>query len=113
MKKSLILIFRVLIGIILIAKTSNWFLNYSEETNVIINVAMFTLIGIAYLVGGFNWNKKPNNIIFVVCGLYLVGMNFIADFGLKSIIGVICILVPMFIARFSPEETGERELSEN
>jgi hypothetical protein len=110
MKKTLLLIFRVLIGIILIGKVSNWFFNYSDETNRIINAAMFTLIGIAYLVGGFIWNKKLINLIFVICGLYLIGMNFITDFSFKSIIGIICILTPMLIVRFLPEERDEREL---
>ncbi|MFD2516010.1 hypothetical protein ACFSRY_19210 [Pontibacter locisalis] len=112
MKKALLLIFIILIGIILIGKISNWFLNYSYETNHIINTAMYTLIGIAYLVGGFIWNKKLINIIFLICGLYLTGMNFIADFGLKSVIGFICILLPMLIARFSSEQRDEKELAE-
>lgn len=113
MKGILNKIFLILIGIVLIGKISNWFLDYSDETNQILNAAMFTLIGIAYLAGGFVWDKKLNNIIFLVCGIYLIAMNFIGDFGLKSIIGIVCILTPMLIARFSPEETDEKELSEN
>ena len=113
MKKTLFTIFRILIGIILVGKISNWFLNYSDETNHILNAGMFTLIGIAYLVGGFIWDKKLTNIIFLICGIYLIAMNFIDDFGLKSIIGIVCILTPMLIARFSPEETDEKELAEN
>lgn len=113
MKKILHKIFLILIGIVLIGKISNWFLNYSDETNQILNAGMFTLIGIAYLVGGFVWNKKLINIIFLVCGIYLIAMNFIGDFGLKSIIGIVCILIPMLIARFSTDETDEKELAEN
>ena len=62
---------------------------------------MFALIGIAYLVGGLVWDKKLINIIFIVCGTYLIGMNFIGDFALKSIVGITCILTPMLIVRFS------------
>ena len=113
MKKILNIIFLILIGIVLIGKISNWFLNYSDETNQILNAGMFTLIGIAYLVGGFVWDKKLINIIFMVCGIYLIVMNFISDFGLKSIIGIVCILTPMLIARFSPEETDKNELAKN
>ncbi|MCE5320800.1 MAG: hypothetical protein LLF93_06845, partial [Bacteroidales bacterium] len=113
MKKTLFTIFRILIGIILVGKISNWFLNYSDETNQILNAGMFALIGIAYLVGGFIWDKKLTNIIFLICGIYLIVMNFIDDFGLKSIIGIVCILTPMLIARFSPKETDEKELAEN
>ena len=113
MKKTLQRIFLILIGIVLVGKMSNWFLNYSDDTNQILNAGMFMLIGIAYLAGGFIWDKKLKNVIFIVCGVYLIGMNFIGDFGLKSIIGIIAILLPMLIARFSPEEADEKELAEN
>ena len=113
MKNILHKIFLILIGIVLIGKMSNWFLNYSDETNQIMNAGMFTLIGIKYLVGGFVWDKKLINAIFIACGLYLIGMNFIGDFGLKSIIAIIAILLPMFIARFLPKEADEKKLAEN
>lgn len=87
-------------------------MNYSDETNQILNAGMFTLIGIAYLVGGFVWNKIPINIIFIVCGIYLISMNFIDNFGVKSIIGIVCILTPMLIARFLSDKTDEKELIE-
>lgn len=112
MKKSLFLIFRVLIAVILIGKISDWFLNYSDETNQVLNAGMFTLIGIAYLVGGFIWQKKLINIIFLICGIYLITMNFIDDFALRSIIGIVCIVTPMLIIRFLPEETEAKELTE-
>ncbi|MCJ8497127.1 sodium/glutamate symporter [Chryseobacterium salipaludis] len=112
MKKNLHKLFLILIGIVLIGKLSSWFLNYNDETNHILNIGMFTLIGIAYLVGGFVWGKKPVNIIFLTCGTYLIIMNFIGDFGLKPIIGIVCILTPMLIARFSRDETDENELAD-
>lgn len=113
MKNILHKIFLILIGIVLVGKMSNWFLNYSDETNQILNAGMFTLIGIKYLVGGFIWDKKLKNVIFIVCGVYLIAMDFIGDFLIKSTIGIIAILLPMLIARFSPEEADEKELAEN
>lgn len=113
MKKIAFTIFRILIGIILIGKISNWFMNYSDETNKILNALMFTLIGIFYLIGGFIWNKKSTNIIFLICGLYLIAMNFISDFGIsKSILGIVCILIPMLIVRFLPEKADKKEPTE-
>ena len=111
MKKTLHKIFLILLGIILIGKISNWFLNYSDETNEILNTGMFTLIGISYLVGGFVWDKKLVNTIFLTCGIYLIVMNFIPNSIWNSIIGIICLLTPMIIARFSPDKTHEKELS--
>lgn len=113
MKKILFVIFKVLIVIILIGKISNWFLNYSDKTNEILNASMFILIGIAYFVGGFIWEKKLMNIIFLTCGIYLIVMNFFGDFALKSIIGIVCILTPLLIVRFSPKNTDEIEEIEN
>lgn len=113
MKKTLFLIFQVLLGIVLVGKISNWFLDYSDETNQLLSAGMFTLIGIAYLVGGFAWNKKLTKLIFLICGIYLIAMNFIGDFEFKSIIAIACILTPMLIARYSPEETNKEELAEN
>ena len=113
MKKNLHKIFLILIGILLVGKISNWFLNYSEEINQILNAGMFTLIGTAYVVGGFGWNKKLVNVIFLICGVYLIVMNFIEDFDLKSIIGIVCLVIPMLIARFSPDETEGNEFVGN
>ena len=110
MKKILFTIFQILITIVFIGKISNWFLNYSDETNQILNVAMFTLIGIAYMYTGFIWDKKLIKTILIVCGLYLIVANFISDFYLKSIIGIVCILVPMLIIRFSQKEVDEEQL---
>ncbi|MFD2567320.1 hypothetical protein [Pseudotenacibaculum haliotis] len=113
MKKLLHKVFLVLIIIVFIGKISNWFLNYSDEVNDMLNTGMFALIGIAYLIGGFVWDKKLINFIFIVCGLYLIVMNFVGDFGLKSVIGIVCILTPMLITKFSPEETDDQELAED
>lgn len=104
MKKILYKVLFVLLIIVLIGKISNWFINYSDKTNQILNAGMFILIGIHYLVSSFVWDKKLINATFFVCGLYLIGMNFINDFGLKSLIGIVCILTPMLIIRFLPKK---------
>ena len=113
MNKILLTIFRFLIIIILLAEISDWFFNYNDKTNQIIDAAMFSLTGIAYIAGGFIWNKKLTNVIFLICGIFLIVMNFIGDYTFKYVIGTLCILTPMIIVRFFPEETGEKELSEN
>jgi len=51
-------------------------------------------------------------MIFIVCGLYLIGMNFIQDFELKSIIGIVSMLTPMLIARFSTKAENKKEMKE-
>jgi hypothetical protein len=113
MKKTLFIVFRILIAIVLIGKMSNWFLNYSDETNQVLNASMFTLIGIAYVVAGYVWDTKLIKIIFLISGLYLMVISFVNDFYLKPILGIACILTPMLLVRFSPEEPDENELAEN
>lgn len=104
LKKNTINIYSVLLGIVLIGKISNWFFNYSDQTNNILNTAMFCLIGIAYLAFSWAYNKLLLKIIFAICGIYLILMNFIPDFSWNSIIGIICVLIPMLIRRFLPKE---------
>lgn len=99
MKSVIPVIIQVLIGIILIGKISNWFLNYSDEVNKILDAVMFTVLGIFYLSGGLIYKKLATKIIFLVSGLYLIVMNFVGDFGLKSVIGIICLLTPMILLR--------------
>ncbi len=111
MKKKFNITIAILFGIILIGKVSNWFLNFSEETNQILSAVMFILIGIAYIVDGFVSDKKLKKIILIACGVYLIGMNFIYDFDLKPIIGIVCIFTPMLIRRFLPKETNEKEFT--
>lgn len=103
MKAILLTIFKILVILVVIAKISNWFLHYNNEINAFINKTMFTLIGIAYVVGSFIWDKKILNITFLICGLYVIVMNFIPDFSIKSILGILCILTPLLMVRFLPE----------
>lgn len=110
MKQICFRAFRLLVIIILIAKISNWVLQYSPETNKVINAAMFILIGLAYIVAGFIWNKKMTNMLFLFSGVYLIAMNFIPDFSLKHIIGIICIVTPLLIVYFFPENDDKKEL---
>ncbi len=102
-------IYGILIGIILIGKISSWFLNYSNETNKILNTAMFCLIGITYLVSSWAFDKTILKLILAICGIYLIIMNFIPNFSWNSIIGIICILTPIIIGKFLPKEDDNEE----
>jgi len=96
--------FTSLIAVVLIAKMLNWFLNFSDETNFIINSLMFSLIGLAYIVYGIIWDKKIIKLIFLISGLYLIVMNFISKNMILTILGIICILTPILIIRFLPKK---------
>jgi len=107
MKNIAFLFFRFLVVIVLLAKVSNWFFNFDDQTNQIINSAMFSIIGIAYMVIGFYWDGKRVKAIFLCCGAFLIAMNFFKLSDFIGIAGIICILTPMLIARFSPIEESD------
>src|SRR5688500_11404994 len=99
MKKALYTTFTILIFLVLGAKVLNWILNFSDETNQVLNTAMFTLIGIAYLVMGYVWDGLLLKVIITVCGLFLIARNFIGSNVTLDILVVVCIITPMLIAR--------------
>lgn len=104
MKKIATTIFLVLIGIVLIGKISNWFLHYDDTTNKALNTAMFCLIGVAYLAIAIGFKKLLLNIVFGLCGIYLIIMNFIPDFGFNAVLGIVCVIIPMIIGKFLPKK---------
>lgn len=110
LKINSVQIYRILLAIVVVGKISNWFLNYSDETNKILSTAMFCLIGMAYLVLAWAFDKFILKLIFLSCGLYLIVLNFLANFGWNSIIGIVCVLTPIIIGRFLPEEDGEDKI---
>lgn len=110
LKNNSILIYRILLGIVLVGKISNWFLDFNDQTNQILNTAMFCLIGIAYLTFSWAFDKFMLKAIFFVCGIYLILMNFISEFEWSSIIGVFCIITPMIIGKFFHEDDKEAQL---
>lgn len=112
MKNISFKIFRLLLFAVLTAKILNWFLDFSAQTNDLLNTIMFCLIGIAYLIFGFVWKNKWINSIFIICGLYLIIMNFIEKDTFLNIIGFISILTPMLIGRFYKAEDDKKQLKE-
>lgn len=113
MKNVLFTTFRILIFLVLIGKVLNWFLNFNDEANQILNMAMFTLIGIAYIVIGYVWDNKLLKVVIATCGMFLIVINFFKNNLALDIIGIVCILTPMLIARFYKRENGEMNVPES
>jgi hypothetical protein len=112
MKNALFTTFKVFIFIILFGKVLDWILNFSDETNDILNTAMFTLIGIAFLVMGYIWHNTFLRILITLCGVYLIVMNFFNN-ALSDLTGIVCLLIPMFIARAYKEENDKVSVTES
>jgi hypothetical protein len=112
MKNAIFTIFRILIALVLTGKILNWFLNFSDETNQVLNATMFILIGIGYLVMGYVWNNKFMKVLITTCGLFLIAMNFFKHSITVDIIGIVCILIPMLLARFYKEKEHKLNIAE-
>ncbi|MDZ7755992.1 hypothetical protein [Rhodohalobacter sp.] len=112
LKNNAIRIFKILLVVVIAANISDWFFNYSSEINHILNTAMFSLIGIAYLTFSWAFDKTVLKIIFALCGIYLIAMNFLSDYDWISIVGIVCLLVPMIIGKFLPDDEEEEDLKE-
>lgn len=102
-------VFFIIVIIILLAKISNWFLNYDNSVNDIINNTMFALIGLNYFVYAWALDKWWLKLIVFLCGVYLLSMSFLNDFSLNSLFAIISIVVPMIIAKVLPVEEDENK----
>lgn len=109
MKKILNIILLGTIIVILTAKVSNWFFDFSEPTNDIINTTMFCLIGVAYLYWSINQSNQVYKVFVSACGVYIIVMNFIERSSLMTIIGIVCVLAPMIIFRLDGKSKKETQ----
>ncbi|HAH36269.1 MAG TPA: hypothetical protein DEQ87_05445 [Algoriphagus sp.] len=106
LKKVLQLLFYSFLFIILIGKISGWIWGFDNEYDGMINLGTFVLIGAAYISAAIAWNSNLYRWIFLICGIYLIVMNFL-DFELKSILGIACILTPLLLSRISSEKPNQ------
>lgn len=107
--KPLFKSFKIICGVILVAKILSWIFYFGVQLNLIINTTMFCLIGIAFIASSFVWQKKLVKIILFLCGAYLIVMNFFAKDILLNWPALIFILTPFIIYQFSKEgETTEK-----
>ncbi|HWI90159.1 MAG TPA: hypothetical protein VNT20_02745 [Flavisolibacter sp.] len=108
MKKIVSATFTLIIFVVLMAKTANWFLNFNEEINQFLNVVMFSLIGLAYLVMAYVWDQRLLKLVIAICGIFLIAMNLVEKSITIDIIGIVCILTPMLVAKFQAENIFAR-----
>lgn len=97
-------IFLILLFIILVAQVLNLFLNFNTRTRHILNIAMFCLLGIGYVVEGFGKYHKVLRFIMLFSGLFLIFMNFIPMSVAFYIVAVICLVAPAIIIGFGKKK---------
>lgn len=108
MTRALQRTFTVLLVAVLIGKILGWVFNFREDINLTLSTAMFVLIGIAYIVMAFVWSNKLLQSIILTCGMFLIVMNFVNNNITINILGIVCILTPMLVARFDKEKDGRK-----
>jgi membrane-bound ClpP family serine protease len=107
MKKVLYLIYTVLVVAVLAGKVAGWVVHFDEGINKALNTAMFSLIGVAYIVMGFAWVNRQWQFLFFTCGAMLIIINFLQPGAVINIIGIVSIVVPLLVARFNKEKHKE------
>lgn len=97
MEKILKSALNILLGMVLIAKITNWFFSFSEATNNLINTAMFCLIGTIYIIWSVYQTRMNYKVLLVFCGIVIISMNFISLGYWFKIVGIVCILIPFIL----------------
>jgi hypothetical protein len=111
MRNIIFTIFKILIAIVLFGKLLGIVLNFSNGINQILNIAMFSLIGISYVVIGYIWDDKISKTLFITCGLYLIIMNFFQSMVVLNILSIVCILTPMLLSYFNMRKQRDMSIS--
>jgi hypothetical protein len=63
-------------NIVLFGQILNWILKLNDKVEQLLNTAMFSLIGLSYIVLGYAQENKILRIIAIICGVYLIAWNF-------------------------------------
>lgn len=106
-KQFILVTVSILAILVLLAKMSNWFMDYDEQTAGLINTIMFVVIGLAWCVFGFFREDRKTGAIIIACGLYLMVMSFLPESDLLNVLAIVGMLVPMLISRFRKGKTDE------
>ena len=101
MMKNLLRILTSLALIIFIANASSFIFSYNDSINDILNILMFSVIGLYYIIMSLSLVNNLYKFGILLCGVFLIIMNFLPENNFLLIIAVLSILLPMLIIRFS------------
>ena len=113
MKNALFTLFRIAIALVLVGKILNWSLDFSDETNRFLNMTVFGLIGIAYIVTGFAWDQMWKRMLTTACGILLLVVNFFESRTVLTLLGLTCLLTPILLARLHQRKDRETNVQDN
>jgi len=90
-------LFLLALTIVLIGQVLNLFLHFDRQTRHLLNVFMFCLLGIWYIVESFSKYHNLLRFIILFSGLFLVIMNFILMTITWYFVAIACLIVPAII----------------
>ena len=97
---------------IILAKVLNWVIGFNESTHDLINKAMFILIGVSYLIFGYALDQMRYRLITILCGIFLISMNFLPKNNYMIAAAIISILATILIRRFLIKNETENSVPE-
>ncbi len=108
-KQFILVAVSIIAILILLAKISNWFMDYDEQTAGLINTIMFVFIGLAWCIYGLFSDDRKTGAIIIACGLYLMVLSFLPESDILNVLAILCMLVPMLMSRFQRGKADEVE----
>ena len=97
---------------IIIAKVLNWVIGFNESTHDLINKAFFIFIGVGYLIFGYALDQMRYRLITILCGIFLISMNFLPKNNYMIAAAIISILATILIRRFLIKNETENSVPE-
>lgn len=89
--------------LVIVSQALKLFLEVPQNYDDLVYSIMFCLIGVAYINGARIWDKWWEKATYLVCGIYLIAMNFWLNGWAVHLFGMLALFTPILIARFHPE----------
>lgn len=100
MKKVFIPIITIGFLMAILALISSWFIDYEPSVKGLIFKTVLCLLGALYGINAVSSKKRGHQIIFMLCGLFIVASTFIERNLITNLLTVIAILTPIIVRRF-------------
>ena len=103
MKRSVYIVFLIALGIILLGKILNWFIEFSPVIESVLNVSMFSLVGLLYLAFAWAMDNKLTKLLFFLGGTFLLIYPWIDDPNdILGILAVLIVVLPLLLGKLKP-----------
>lgn len=106
MKKYFSIALIVSLLLVIIAKIARRFVGLSPETNEILTIILFCLIGISFLMWATEALKNWAKAVFVLIGVYVIVSNFLEQTDLVVYTKIGLVILAFIVKRLIREKEG-------